>query len=142
MTSPQSATARAVRSVLVVDDDPRVRESIFEELLDRGFQVGAAESGAKAFGMLMAGHFDAAVLDLIMPGMSGMAVLEGLRRHGKRTPILLLSGYPELLSEIHPAGLGTLAFLEKPFEMDDLVTAVESLVEVGDGAEETTGEAC
>jgi DNA-binding response OmpR family regulator len=136
MAKPHQGLA-ATRSVLVVEDDDHVRESICEELLDRGFQVGAAENGAQAFGMMLAERFDAVVLDLIMPGMSGMAILEELARQGRRLPILLISGYPELLRKVRYDGLGAMALLEKPFQMDDLITAVEGLI----GPDDRTGNA-
>jgi CheY-like chemotaxis protein len=93
--SPQasSSPASSVR-VLVVDDDPQVREGLVGVLQSLGMEVEAAASGQEALGLLARQRpVDLVLLDLLMPGLSGFEVLAQLRQKNPRLPVLLSSGY-------------------------------------------------
>src|SRR5215218_246095 len=77
--------------VLVVDDEPGVRTAVARGLTAEGMQVVAVGDGPSALRAALTGSFDAVVLDIVLPGLSGYRVLERLRADGVDTPVLLLS---------------------------------------------------
>ena len=112
-------------TVLVVDDDAGIRESVTEVLTAEGYRVLEAADGAEALSQLsgVAGHC-VVLLDLAMPRMNGLEVLAELSRRGQvgRTPVLVMS------ANAHPGELDhpqVVALLRKPFELDDLLRWVE-----------------
>jgi DNA-binding response OmpR family regulator len=77
--------------VLVVDDEPGIRTAVARGLSAEGMEVVALADGSSALNAALTGSFDAIVLDIILPGLSGYRVLEQLRAAGVDTPVLLLS---------------------------------------------------
>jgi DNA-binding NtrC family response regulator len=115
--------------ILFIDDDPTVLNSLsgyFERL---GHQVYRAASGKEGLVLYEQQRPDVVVLDLFMPGMSGMEVLEILER--RRAMVIMLTGYGELENAIQAMRLGAENFLTKPVEMAHLVAAVEKAAEKG-----------
>jgi CheY-like chemotaxis protein len=107
-------------TVLVVDDDRDVRESVAAVLEDAGYDVELAENGAQALACLRRGRPDLMVLDLMMPIMSGWEVLEVLREEPELGDVHVL-----VLSAVRaPGGLPR---LEKPMRLDELLTSVQRL---------------
>lgn len=112
-------------TVLVVDDDAGIRESVSEVLTAEGYRVVEAADGAEALAQLsgIAGHC-VVLLDLAMPRMNGLEVLAELSRRGQigRTPVLVMS------ANAHPGELDhpqVVALLRKPFELEELLRWVE-----------------
>ncbi len=116
-------------AVLVVDDDHNVLAAVSAALADHGYRVRTVENGAKALGLLLTEPFDAVVLDLVMPGMGGIAVVEELRRQGRQIPSVLMSGYLGTTDADRYRQMGISSTLRKPFHMEDLVGAVETAVQ-------------
>ena len=112
-------------TALVVDDDPDVCRLTARMLDEAGFAVKLATSGSEALGKLP-DSVDVIVLDVRMPGMSGLEVASEARRLGTTAPVLFVSGFPEDPA----AGPGHLRhdFLSKPFTPDQLVGAVRTLL--------------
>jgi two-component system phosphate regulon response regulator OmpR len=113
--------------ILVVDDDKRLRELLRRYLSEQGFLVTAAASAAEARERLAGLAFDLIVLDVMMPGESGLELTRALRREG-RVPILLLTAMSE--GEDRIAGLETGAddYLTKPFEPRELVLRIRAIL--------------
>jgi CheY-like chemotaxis protein len=111
-------------TALVVDDEPDVCRVTARMLDEAGFAVKLATSGREALEVLP-DSVDVIVLDVRMPGMSGLEVASEARRLGTTAPVLFISGFPE-----DPAGPGPLRhdFLTKPFTPDQLVGAVRTLL--------------
>jgi len=117
---PETAPAAAPKRVLVADDDDDARAFIAHALRRAGYAVRAVNDGAQALERLRVERFDAAVLDLEMPGLSGEDVRAHLDANGPRTTgLVLLSG----LSRTPPPGWD--AFVSKPFLLKDFMAAVE-----------------
>jgi CheY-like chemotaxis protein len=113
-------------SVLVADDDDELRALYHLSLRHAGYDVVDAVDGADALARLVASplEFDAAVLDVRMPGVSGLQVLAALQKSTPSVPIILTSAFAdENLSE-DAARLGAAALLSKPFRLDMLTRAV------------------
>jgi two-component system KDP operon response regulator KdpE len=108
-----------VSRVLVVDDDPRILKTLEVNLRARGFDVALAQSGEDALVAAARLHPDAVILDLGLPGMDGLDVVQGLR--GWTTvPIIILSGRDAELAKVEALDLGADDYLTKPFGMDEL----------------------
>ncbi len=117
--------------VLIVDDDAAVR-TVTTRILERyGFAVTSAEDGASGLAVLARDpDVELVVLDMTMPGMSSPEVARSIAATYPRVGILVMSGYqPDELSTAF-AGLSILGYLTKPMEMDALVAAVASALEV------------
>ncbi|MBN2003480.1 MAG: response regulator transcription factor [Anaerolineae bacterium] len=112
--------------ILVVDDEAAERITLGEVLRLEGYQVTLAASGEEA---LMAARqqtvpFDLAILDLRLPGVDGLQVLEGIRRLSAETVVILITGYGTLETAIQALRRGAYDFLLKPSPVDEVLTAV------------------
>lgn len=110
-------------SVLVVDDEPVLRELVSFILNDKGFQVTTAESGDVAFRMVLDRHYDVIVSDVRMPNGSGIDLLNKLNTLPKRPAVFLVSGYSEISLE-DARKLGAKDLLNKPVDYDSLCNAI------------------
>jgi CheY-like chemotaxis protein len=105
--------------VLVVDDEPSVRATTSRLLRGLGYQVETADSGMVALQLCAEHRFDALVVDLMMPGMTGAQLLQRLREKGQRIPSLLVSGF-DLGGSPEAAAARPDGMLQKPFTQADL----------------------
>lgn len=113
-------------SVLVVDDEPVLRELVAFILIDKGFQVLEAESGDAAFQLICKNDFDVVVSDVRMPNGSGVELLTRISNMTKRKPmVFLVSGYSEISLE-EARRLGARDLLNKPVDYDKLCQAIIS----------------
>ena len=124
-----AATSQADPSahVLVVDDDTRLRNLLRKFLTDQGFRVTAASNAAEARAAMHGITFDLIVLDVMMPGESGLALTQTLRRKGT-VPILLLTARNEPEDRIEGLDAGADDYLPKPFEPRELVARMRSIL--------------
>lgn len=113
-------------SVLIVDDEPPIRDTLAAFLGHLGvLQVQTAKNGKDALEALGSGHFDYAFMDLMMPEMGGMEVLQNLSAGGKRTSIIVMTGYPSMEKVIEAIRHGASDFLIKPFRLHDVKVSLE-----------------
>lgn len=111
--------------VLVVDDDDDVRSVIARALSKAGYNVETAEDGAKALQMLRTGTFNLAVTDLKMPGMSGIQLIDEIRKYFPDLPAVIITAFSTKDSAIAAANLGCVGYLQKPLDnIEDAVKAV------------------
>jgi DNA-binding response OmpR family regulator len=116
------------RKVLVVEDEPRIREVLEFFLRRAGFVVHGESNGQAALDRLLAERYDLVVTDFVMPGLSGVQIIKALRARGSSLPVLLLSA-TVTKSALHAARrYGAVEVLEKPFSMVDLRAKVEELL--------------
>ncbi len=113
--------------ILIVDDDTRLRELLHKYLGERGFMVSAAEDAARARAKMASVTFDLIVLDLMMPGESGLQFARSLRRHSD-VPILMLTAMSEQEDRIAGLEHGADDYLSKPFEPRELVLRIRSIL--------------
>jgi two-component system phosphate regulon response regulator OmpR len=114
--------------LLVVDDDARLRDLLQRFLTEQGFRVTAVADAAAARRALSAMMFDLLVVDVMMPGESGLALTEGLRREGNEVPILMLTarGAPE--DRISGFEHGVDDYLAKPFDPRELALRIRTIL--------------
>jgi DNA-binding NtrC family response regulator len=116
--------------VLIVDDDRDYVESLGEALIQRGWSVTGAHSGESALDMLSIGQdFDAVILDLLMPGMGGQAVLEGIRARSIDIPVVVLSFGLDMENMMAAFRGGAEHCLMKPCPVEELLSIIEDAAE-------------
>ncbi|HEX8189824.1 MAG TPA: response regulator [Pyrinomonadaceae bacterium] len=115
--------------VLVVDDAPDVTELLALLMSHAGYEVATAFSAPEAFDAARAGHFDAVISDIGMPGMNGYQLAEALRALPgyKSTPLIAVTGFTHLEDRERARRAGFDDFLHKPINPSDLLNAVRKL---------------
>jgi two-component system, OmpR family, response regulator len=131
------AGASSVR-ILVVEDDATISEFVARGLRESGFVVDEARDGHLAFAQAKAQPYDAAVVDLMLPGQSGLDLIAALRRDGWRTPVLILSARREVEDRVRGLETGGDDYLTKPFAFTELLARVQALIRRATGAPEAT----
>ena len=114
--------------VLIVDDDTRIRELLGSYLRRNGFRVSTAANATDARRKMASLLFDVVVLDIMMPGESGLSLTESLRAEGGDVPILLLSALAETDDRIRGLAAGSDDYMAKPFEPQELLLRLRALL--------------
>nr|CEL19053.1 response regulator receiver [Kibdelosporangium sp. MJ126-NF4]CTQ95145.1 response regulator receiver [Kibdelosporangium sp. MJ126-NF4] len=117
--------------MLVVDDEPGVRRALQRGLTAEGMDIVVAADGPSALHVARTGSFDAILLDIMLPGLSGYRVLQALRAEGVRTPVLLVSAKDGEIDQADGLDLGADGYLVKPFSFVVLVAQVRALLRRG-----------
>jgi DNA-binding response OmpR family regulator len=117
--------------VLVVEDDEHLALNIKSVLESLGFKVEHIANGRDALQLLKSFPFDAIVLDINLPGTSGINVCQTFRKDGGKTPILMLTGNTDIGHKTQGFGAGADDYLTKPFDQQELVLRVRALLRRG-----------
>ncbi|MEU6929083.1 response regulator transcription factor [Streptomyces sp. 2RAF24] len=120
--------------VLVVDDEPEVRAAVEDGMTVEGYEVRGAPDGLAALSAVALWEPDAVVLDVMMPGIDGLAVCRRLRAAGDRTPILVLTARDSVSERVDGLDAGADDYLVKPFALDELLARVRALLRRADPA--------
>lgn len=115
-------------TILVVDDDRAIRESVARALRLEGYDVTVAVDGVEAIVKARSPGVDVVVLDVMMPGVDGVGVCRVLRAEGVRTPILMLTARVEVGARVAGLDAGADDYLAKPFELDELLARLRALL--------------
>jgi two-component system phosphate regulon response regulator OmpR len=119
---------RRPNRVIVVDDDPELRTLLRRFLTQHGFETRAVESGVALDRELARSSADAVVLDLMMPGEDGLAVLRRLRAAGGTIPVIMLTARGDPIDRVVGLELGADDYLPKPFEPRELVARITAVL--------------
>ena len=114
--------------LLVVDDDPSVREALALLLDLNGFDVATAVDGREAIRTLASDSPDAVILDVLMPGLDGLEVCRRMRAVGDRTPVLMLTARTEVSERVAGLEAGADDYLAKPFAHTELIARLRALL--------------
>jgi len=115
--------------LLLVDDDPDFRGSVARRFLRRGYQVQEAANGEDALSLAERRQFDVAVVDMMMPGLSGLELLERLKNSHPEIEVILLTGQGTIESAVQAMKLGAYDYLTKPFPLAELEVLIEKAYE-------------
>jgi DNA-binding NtrC family response regulator len=112
--------------LLLIDDDPSTLASLSRAFRLAGHEATVCDNAARALELLRSEIFDVILSDVVMPGRSGLELLEDLKKAGVKTPIVLISGQANIEMAVKATKLGALDFLEKPLSTDKLLVTVEN----------------
>jgi DNA-binding response OmpR family regulator len=118
----------SARHILLVEDEPGLVLTLTDRLLNEGFEVTVAGDGYAAADIGRRQHFDLVLLDIMLPGQSGFEVCAQLRRTDARTPILMLTARGAVEDRVRGLRLGADDYLQKPFEMSELLARIDALL--------------
>jgi signal transduction histidine kinase/FixJ family two-component response regulator len=116
-------------SVLIVDDEDRIRQVCSKMLTNEGYDVAQAENAEVGLGMVAKRHYDIILLDLLMPGMSGLEALGHIRADHPDTVVIVITGYATLDHAVDAMKNGAFDFVSKPFSPQDLRLVVTKAIE-------------
>lgn len=119
------SAAESGPSILIVDDDRVLRERLARALSGRGFEVAMAGSFDEAIELVRDESPEMAVVDLRMPGRSGLELVGELHRMDPQTKIVVLTGYGSIATAVDAVRLGAINYVAKPADVDDLLAAFD-----------------
>jgi two-component system, OmpR family, response regulator len=114
--------------LLIVEDDRELREGLCALLRQAGYEVDSHADGRDAFNSLLSSEYDLAIVDLMLPGMDGLALVRNLRRQLVGLPILIITARDALEDRVSGLDAGADDYLVKPFEMPELEARVRALL--------------
>ena len=114
--------------ILIVDDDKRILQLINDYLIKNNFRVNTADNALKAREKIENIEFDLIILDIMMPGESGLKLTDTLKKNNFKTPILLLSALGSADDRIKGLEIGANDYLAKPFEPKELLLRMKNLI--------------
>lgn len=120
--------------ILVVEDSPRISGFLHKGLTEEGYVVETAADGDEAFGRATGESFDAAIVDVMLPGRSGVELVRDLRAEGSHLPILLLTARDRTEDKIQGLDAGADDYLTKPFDFSELTARLRALLRRSTGA--------
>lgn len=114
--------------ILYAEDEEQTRTLVAEQLGHEGYIVDQAEDGETAIELLAQRKYDLVLLDIRMPGKSGLDVLTFLKEHERHPRVIMLTAVDEVSSAIQAVKLGANEYLTKPFRLEQLLSAVERIL--------------
>ena len=118
-------------TILVVEDDRSLREGLAMNFRLKGYRVMTAVDGDEGMQKAFDARPDLVILDIMLPGFSGLDILDELRKRGESMPVLILSARGSVEHKIEGLGLGADDYLAKPFELPELFARVDALLRRG-----------
>ena len=116
------------RRLLLVEDDPTLRQALIFNLSREGYEVSAAADGEAGLDAARNERLDLVLLDVMLPGMSGIEVLRVLRREGVTTPVIILSAKGDEIDRVVGLKIGADDYVTKPFSRPELLARIEAVL--------------
>lgn len=116
-------------SVLIVDDEEVMREILDVLLTREGYEVHLAESGTEGLELARSLPFDAAIVDVMMPGLDGIETLEELKKLDEDLPVIMITAFASVENAIAAMKLGALDYITKPFKNDEVLVVLHNAIE-------------
>jgi len=117
-----------IPKILIVDDEPNVRLMYHSALESEKYELYEADSGTKALDQCKLRKHDVAILDLRMPGMDGLELLEKMHEQGDNTPVVIITAFADVPNAVNAMKLGAIDFLKKPILPDQLRAIVKDIL--------------
>jgi len=117
--------------ILVIEDERKVAEFVARGLRDQRFAVDVSNDGQTGWEMASSCSYDLVILDLMLPGLSGLEILKRIRRQGSQTPVLVLTARAGTAEKVENFEAGADDYLTKPFAFDELLVRVKALLRRG-----------
>src|SRR6185437_3620413 len=119
--------------ILVAEDHPSLARSVANGLREEGFAVDLTFDGNEAFHNAVDNPYDCVILDIGMPGKTGLQVLEGMRQKGSKSPVLFLTAADAVEDRVRGLNLGADDYMVKPFAFSELLARVRAIIRRGHG---------
>lgn len=114
--------------ILIVDDEPSMREGLADNLVFEGYETDMASDGMKALELLKANQYNLVILDVMMPEMSGFDVCKKMRQMGNDVPVILLTAKGEEIDRVLGLELGADDYITKPFSLRELIARIKAIL--------------
>ena len=124
--------------LLVIEDDRTIASFLVKGLQEAGFAVDHAEDGRQGLALALSEPYDAAVVDVMLPALDGLSLIEDLRRRKVRTPVLILSAKRSVDDRVRGLQAGGDDYLVKPFAFSELLARVQALIRRSTGETQPT----
>ena len=121
-------TRRAYMRILLIEDDQGIAAFVRKGLKEAGYIVEHAEDGKTGLDLLLRGSFDAAVVDIMLPVLDGLTLIQRARRQGNTTPVLILSAKSTVDDRVQGLQSGGDDYLVKPFAFTELLARLQALI--------------
>jgi DNA-binding response OmpR family regulator len=115
-------------NVLRLEDEARIASFVSQGLREQGFVVEACDNGTEGYALALERTYDVVLLDIMVPGMDGLAILKGLRGAEHTVPVILLTARNELDDRLAGLNLGADDYIAKPFYVEELVARIHAVV--------------
>jgi two-component system, OmpR family, response regulator len=139
-TGPVKSNSTPEARLLVVDDEPNIRELLSTSLRFAGFEVHTAANGQEALAAAERTRPDLLVLDVMMPDLDGFAVTRRLRDRGRDTPVLFLTAKDDVADRVAGLTVGGDDYVTKPFSLEEVVARIRAILRrTGAGADPAAG---
>ncbi|USK40053.1 response regulator transcription factor [Cytobacillus firmus] len=125
-------------SILVAEDEAKIARLLEIELEFEGYRVTKAMDGFQAMELYRTGSWDLIILDIMLPGFSGIEILRRIRSKDKQTPILLLTAKSSVEDKVSGLDLGANDYITKPFQIEELLARIRAALRVKTAAAEKT----
>ncbi|ABA89584.1 sigma-54-dependent transcriptional response regulator [Syntrophotalea carbinolica DSM 2380] len=125
-----------MKTILIVDDEQSIRESLDGILQDEGFRTLSAETGEDALTLLCGENPDLILLDIWLPGMDGLETLRRIRDNDPEQIVIMMSGHGTIETAVKATKLGAYDFIEKPLSLEKVLISIENALKVGRLVEE------
>jgi DNA-binding response OmpR family regulator len=122
--------------ILLVEDDRTIGDFVEKGLREAGFAVDRAQDGTAGRDLALAESFDAAIVDVMLPGIDGLTLIDMIRARGVRTPVLILSARRSVDDRVRGLQAGGDDYLTKPFAFEELLARVQALIRRSAGTAE------
>ncbi len=120
-----------MKKVLIVDDDAELRSNLSEILKGAGYYIAEAPSGKEAIEKIASKDFDIALLDIMMPKMSGIDVLKEIKKIKPKIRVIMITAFATVENAVDAIKKGASDYISKPFRIDDLLTTIRRVIEEG-----------
>ena len=124
--------------VLVVEDDPKIAAFLTKDLQLEGFSVDHATDGENGLKLALTGSYDAAIIDVMLPKLDGLSLIEEIRRQKVNTPVIILSARRSVDDRVRGLQKGSDDYLTKPFAFSELLARLQALIRRATGGAEPT----
>ena len=135
MSTPTNGTAEPEARLLVVEDEPNIRELLATSLRFAGFEVEVASTGAEAIAAARRNHPDLCVLDVMLPDMDGFTVTRRLRESGRPLPIVFVTARDSVEDKVKGLTVGGDDYVTKPFSLEEVVARIRAVLRRTQNAE-------
>lgn len=117
------------KRILIVDDEKNIRMMLNRCLKEEGYEIDIAVNGEEALGIIKVENYDLVLLDIKMPGLTGMQVLESMRKDGFKVDVIMMTAYGTIERAVEAMKLGAIDFISKPFTPDEIREIVKDVLD-------------